>query len=61
MFYVLGSFSYVLSLSKPKPKPKLSPKYLFYDKYHGYYHISGLIGNLIFIKCLKNNRLLELV
>lgn len=59
MFYVLGCFSYLLSLTKPKPK--LSPKHLFYDKYHGYYHISGLVGNLIFIKCLKNNRLLEWV
>jgi len=58
-FYTLGGFSYLLSLTMPKPN--LPPKHIFYDKYHGYYHLSGLIGNLIFIKCLKNNSLLEYI
>jgi hypothetical protein len=56
-FYVLAITSYLLSCNLPKPN--LPPTHLFYDKYHGYYHISGLIGNLIFINCLKNNNLLE--
>ena len=57
LFYVLGGFSYFLSLTTPKPD--LPKKHLFYDKYHGYYHIYGLIGNIIFINCLKNNNLLQ--
>ena len=57
LFYVLGGFSYFLS--RTTTKPNLPPKHIFYDKYHGYYHIYGLIGNLIFINCLKNNNLIE--
>ena len=57
LFYVLGGFSYFLSLTMPKPN--IPPTHLFHDKYHGYYHIYGLIGNLLFINCLKNNNLLE--
>jgi hypothetical protein len=57
LFYVLGASSYYLSLTTPKPN--LPPTHLFYDTYHGYYHIYGLIGNLILINCIKNNNLLE--
>jgi hypothetical protein len=57
LFYVLGGSSYLLSLTTPKPD--LPKKHIFYDKYHGYYHIYGLIGNIIFINCLKNNNLLQ--
>ena len=57
LFYVLGGYSYLLSLTKPKPD--IPKKHIFYDKYHGYYHIYGLIGNLILINCLKNNSLLQ--
>jgi hypothetical protein len=55
LFYVLGVFSYFLSLKIPMPD--LPPTHIFYDKYHGYYHICGLIGNLILVDCLKNNTL----
>ena len=57
LFYVLGGYSYLLSLTTPKPD--LPKKHIFYDKYHGYCHIYGLIGNIIFINCLKNNNLLQ--
>lgn len=57
LFYVIGGSFYYLSLTTPKPN--LPPTHLFYDTYHGYYHISGLIGNLLLIDCIKNNNLLE--
>jgi len=51
LFYVIGGCSYYLSLTTPKPN--LPPTHLFHDKYHGYYHISGLIGNILLINCIK--------
>jgi hypothetical protein len=56
LFYVLGIGSYILSASSDAYKTNIDPMSLYHDKYHGYYHIFGLIGNLILIYCLKNNR-----